>query len=252
MIRKIFRILRQYLATVGVFSSTPCGTVNQSTRDEWLREALLRIPPGHRILDAGAGEQQYRRFCSHLNYVSQDFGQYDGKGDDTGLQPQNWNHGSLDIISDITSIPEPDESFDAVMCTEVFEHLPDPIAALREIHRLLKKNGTLILTAPFCSLTHLSPYHFYSGFNRYFYTHWMERIGFTIIEMQPNGNYFEYLGQELRRVDSIALRYANIMLQMIDHMIISILLSRLNTFSRADTKSHELLCFGYHILAKKD
>ena len=32
---------------------------------------------------------------------------------------------SLDIISDITSIPVSDNTFDAVMCIEVFEHLPN-------------------------------------------------------------------------------------------------------------------------------
>ena len=38
----------------------------------------------------------------------------------------------LDIISDITSIPITDNSFDAIMCVEVFEHIPEPAKAVKE------------------------------------------------------------------------------------------------------------------------
>ena len=71
--------------------------------------------------------KQYRALCSHLDYVSHDFAQYDGKGDGVGGQTGRWDYGKLDIISDVTSIPEPNNSFDAIMCTEVFEHIPEPI-----------------------------------------------------------------------------------------------------------------------------
>ena len=116
--------------------------------------------------------------------MSQDFAQYDGKGDGMGMHKGGWDQSNLDIISDITAIPEPDASFDAIMCVEVFEHLPEPIKAIQEFARLLKPGGLLILTAPFCSLTHLAPYHFYTGFNRYFYEKHLPANGFRIIELQ--------------------------------------------------------------------
>ena len=184
------------------------GTLNLKTREDWLRSKLASIPSGSRILDAGAGEQQYKRFCSHLKYVSQDFAEYDGKGDGLGLQQAKWDYGKLDIVSDITRIPEPNESFDAVMCIEVFEHLPDPVDAIREFSRLLQNGGYLILTAPFCSLTHFAPYHFYSGFNRFFYERFLPEHGFLIKEIQANGNYFEYLAQEVRRIPWASEKYS--------------------------------------------
>ena len=114
-----------------------CGTQNKLARERWLRASLLSIPEGSRVLDAGAGEMQYKRFCSHLDYVSQDFAQYNGQGNGVGLQTGSWEQSQLDIVSDIVDIPQPDASFDAIMCIEVLEHLPAPVEALRELHRLL-------------------------------------------------------------------------------------------------------------------
>jgi hypothetical protein len=61
------------------------GLNNLSNREQWLEATLKSLPAGLTILDAGAGECPYKKWCSHLNYISQDFGQYDGKGDE-GLQ----------------------------------------------------------------------------------------------------------------------------------------------------------------------
>jgi ubiquinone/menaquinone biosynthesis C-methylase UbiE len=92
---------------------------NLKTREQWLEKALSEVASGSRILDAGAGELQYKRFCQHLNYVAQDFGEYNGEGNTNGLQTGTWDNSKLDIISDITKIPEDDASFDAIMCIEV-------------------------------------------------------------------------------------------------------------------------------------
>ncbi len=227
------------------------GLSNEINRSEWVRETLEKIPPGGRILDAGAGERQYRKFCSHLKYVSQDFAQYDGAGDGSGLQMEKWDTDGLDIRSDITSIPEPDESFDAVMCTEVLEHLPSPDVALREFSRLLKSGGYLILTAPFCSLTHFSPFHYYSGFNRFFYEKYMVETGFDILRIERNGNFFEFLAQELRRIPSTAEKYALDRPGIFEKFALNLILRMLKRFSQKDKGSSELLCFGYHVLAKK-
>lgn len=228
-----------------------CGTTNKSSRDKWLKKTLSEIPKGMKILDAGAGELRYKHFCSHLNYVSQDFGKYDGTGSGDGLHPGKWDNSKIDIISDITKIPEPDGSFDAVMCIEVFEHLRDPIRALRELTRLLKPGGHLILTAPFCALTHFSPYFFITGYSRYFYDHWLKEMGYAIEDIFTNGNYFEYLAQELRRLPAISVQYCDKKLTEIDQKSIDKILDILSSLSAKDTGSEELLSYGLCIKALK-
>lgn len=233
-------------------ASTPdVGKRNESSRERWLEDALNRIPDNSRILDAGAGTQRYRKFCKHLEYVSQDFGEYDGKGDDAALQTGEFNYETLDIVSDITSIPEPDSSFDAIMCIEVLEHLPDPVQAIKEFSRLLKSNGHLIITAPFCSLTHFSPYHFSSGFNRYWYENHLAEYDFKNIVITPNGNFFEYVAQEIYRIPSVSTRYSKTKPNPVELLSIFILQRMLLRFSNRDNGSSELLCFGYHVHAQK-
>ena len=139
------------------------GTTNESDRVKWIEETLKKIPEGLTILDAGAGESQFKKFCSHLKYIAQDFGaifRVMVKSD------CKLAHG---IIQNLILFPIFFPShyliiqLDAIMCTEVLEHIPDPIGAIKEFSRLVKPGGYLLITAPFASLTHFAPYHFASG-----------------------------------------------------------------------------------------
>jgi SAM-dependent methyltransferase len=233
-------------------SFTPTiGAANEPNREKWLENILQSVPAESRILDAGAGTQRYRAFCRHLKYVSQDFAQYSGEGDGAALQTGTFDYGTLDITSDITSIPEPDASFDAIMCIEVLEHLPSPADALREFARLLRPGGLLIMTAPFCSLSHFTPYHFSTGFNKYWYEYHLAECGFDIAEITANGNYFEYIAQEVNRVPGVAMQYAAGTTSKMERLCLLVLQRMLARFSRTDRKSSELLCFGYHVFARR-
>lgn len=231
--------------------NTKVGTHNETTRHQWMESTLKKIPQGAKILDAGAGELRFKKFCAHLEYVSQDFAQYNGQGNQAGLQTKTWDNSKLDIVSDITDIPVEDGSFDAVMCNEVLEHVPDPKAAIRELDRILIKDGYLILTAPFCSLTHFAPYHFSTGFNQYFYKNHLEVLGYDILDLHANGNYFEFLAQELRRLPTVGERYSNHKPDSPQALAIQAVLEYLDQASHTDRGSNELLCFGYQVFAQK-
>lgn len=225
----------------------PARPGNEAARHRWIRDHLADVPAGGRLLDAGAGEQPYRRDCDHLDYVAQDVAQYDGAGDGIGLHTGSFSFDGLDLVCDVTDVPEPEASFDAVLCSEVLEHVPDPTRALDEFARLLKDGGVLLLTAPFCSLTHFAPYHFSTGLSRYWYAHHLERLGFEIVEATPNGNYFDYLDQELSRLPSMARRYARGV--AFSERRIRRLHRTLRKLSDAGGASSELLTFGWHIRA---
>src|SRR3546814_15029687 len=51
-----------------------------------------------------------------------------------------------DVAADGALLPFPDQSFEAVICSEVLEHVPDPRLVLDEIARVLKPGGCLLLT----------------------------------------------------------------------------------------------------------
>ncbi len=227
------------------------GTGNSSFREEWLKKVLSEIPKGKKILDAGAGESQYKIYCEHLDYIAQDFAMYDGVGDSKGIQKEKRDYSNLDIVSDITSIPIENDYFDAVMCIEVFEHLPNPIEALLELNRVLKPGGKLILTAPFASLTHYSPYHYATGFNKYFYEHHLKKIDHDSIRIEANGNYFEFLAQEVRRINTVSQKYSGKETNLLVKLGINIVLYFLNSSSLNDKGSDEILNFGYNVISTK-
>jgi SAM-dependent methyltransferase len=227
------------------------GRDNESNRLAWLARQIAALPAGARVLDAGAGECRNRTYCTSLQYVSQDFCQYTGKGDGVALQTGNWDTSRIDIVSDITAIPSPDHSFDAVLCKEVFEHVPDPGAAIGELARLVRPGGHVILTAPFCSLTHFAPFHFASGLSRYWYEHSLNLAGFEIQEIAPNGNWVDYIAQEIWRLPHIGRNYSNAVFGWLALILALPLLTALRLMKGFDRGSSELLTFGWMVVARK-
>jgi SAM-dependent methyltransferase len=61
-----------------------------------------------------------------------------------------------DVVGDITKFNShiPNGSYDALMCTEVLEHVVDPFAAIRELRRMVKKGGYILFTTPLNARIH--------------------------------------------------------------------------------------------------
>lgn len=168
---------------------------NQRSRDRWVQAKTKTVPPGSRVLDVGAGTCPYKKLFAHCEYKTHDFKKYEGEklGGTT-------KYGKIDYEADITNIPVPDSSFDVILCTEVLEHVQEPIKAIQEMSRILKPGGRLFLTAPLGSGLHQLPYHFYGGFTPEWYKYFLPKFGLQVIEITPNGGFFKLLAQECARV----------------------------------------------------
>lgn len=107
------------------------------------------VPPGALVLDAGAGASPYEKLFSHARYESADFEQV------------NKPYAAQTYTCDLRRIPVEDERFDAVIFNQVMEHLPEPLAVLRELSRVLKRDGRLMCSAPLFYQEHEQPYDFF-------------------------------------------------------------------------------------------
>jgi SAM-dependent methyltransferase len=212
---------------------------------DWIKNKLSEIPTGFRILDAGAGQCQYKQYCSHLVYESQDSCDYDGK--DEG----KWDFSQIDIKSDITDIQRGNGFYDAILCTDVFEHIVEPFVAICEFKRLLKPKGKLILSNPFCCLVHQQPYFFNSGMH----INWYEKVfegKFKILEWRTDGNWFTQIRQELERLKTNQIcKYFPFELNALDINNIDKVIDVLSKCNANGNGSQEILCGSYQVLAEK-
>ncbi|MBL0923484.1 MAG: class I SAM-dependent methyltransferase [Sphingomonadaceae bacterium] len=149
------------------------------------RRFATDAPPGSLVLDAGAGEQQYRPYFSHCNYESADFEMVD--------KP----YAKSTYVCDLGSIPVEDGRFDRIIFNQVQEHLPDPLAVLRELNRVLKPGGKLLCTAPLFYEEHERPFDFYR-YTQFAHRHLMERAGFQIDWLEWMEGYFGTLGYQFQ------------------------------------------------------
>ena len=158
----------------------------------FVEEVSNSLPPGSSVLDAGAGECVYKQLFSHCQY----------KAIDLAVGEDKWNYGNLDYIGPLHDMPIPDDSFDAVLCTQVLEHLEWPRESVKEMYRVLKPGGRLFVTVPMSQGEHQVPYDFFR-YTSYGLRSICQHAGFGEVEVRPFGGILTRWAYELPR--SLAL-----------------------------------------------
>lgn len=150
---------------------------------EFVAAVAAGLPKGARVADVGAGGSPYRELFAHVDYVAID-----------REQTLHADAEELDIVASATDVPVPDGEFDAVISTQVLEHLPEPAAALREMHRIVRPGGRLFLSAPLVWEEHEMP-HDYFRYTRSGLDHLLTAAGFEQLEIVPRTDGFTALAQ---------------------------------------------------------
>jgi SAM-dependent methyltransferase len=151
--------------------------------DEFMQFAAKKIKSENKLLDAGAGSCPYKKHFAHTKYESTDF-------DDIFDKSSKNKH---DFICSLDKIPKPNNSYNAIISTEVLEHVEYPQKVINEFYRVLKSRGQLFLTTPEAWGVHGEPYHFFN-FTKYGLKSLFINAGFKIIFIKPRGGIFWYLG----------------------------------------------------------
>lgn len=137
-----------------------------------------------RMLDFGCGSKPYKALFEVDEYIGLD---YDGEGHDH-------TNEEIDFFYDGKTIPFDDKSFDCILATEVFEHLFNPDEILKEMHRVLRPGGKLLITCPFAFSEHEQPIDF-ARYTSFGIKDLVQRNGFKIIRQEKLGNAIEAIWQ---------------------------------------------------------
>jgi SAM-dependent methyltransferase len=144
------------------------------------------LPPGARVLDAGAGEGSYKAHFTAQRYI----------GLDLGVGDSGWDYSRLDALGDLSVLPFRDNVFDASLNVVTLEHVKEPGRVLSELARTLAPGGRLLLIAPHEWEEHQQPHDFYR-YTRYGLEYLMCQAGFASMDIQPVGGFFRLLSRRM-------------------------------------------------------
>ena len=160
-------------------------SVRRAYVDSFFMSNVSIIPPGGKILDIGGKKKNKRGF---FNIEEYDF-KVEYANIDESTDP--------DYICDVSTLPMASNRYDAVILSEVVEHLREPREALAEAYRVLKPGGRLLICTPFLFRVHADPYDF-ARYTDYWFDSTLKSIGFKNLQIKSQGSFFSVLADMLK------------------------------------------------------
>jgi len=145
---------------------------------------LIRQYARGKLVDLGCGDMPFR----HL--IADRVSAYDS----LDLFPRSDKVTYTGDIQNMNMIAS--ESYDTAICIEVLEHVPDPFQAMREISRILKPGGVLILSVPHLSRLHDEPHDYYR-YTRYGIRCLLEQGELIVLSVNKRGGVFSFIGHQI-------------------------------------------------------
>ncbi len=164
-------------------------TYSNSSRtylQRYIAEFAANTKAGMLVLDAGAGDAPYKGLFAHASYETAD------------LQTVEKPYADTTYKCDLRSIPVGDGRFDRILFNQVMEHVPDPLAVLQELARVMKPGAQMFCSAPLLFEEHEQPFDFYR-YTQFGHRHLFAAAGLEIERLFPLEGYFGMLGYQLWR-----------------------------------------------------
>lgn len=130
------------------------NSLGRALKNIYIKNFFKSINGGEKILDYGCGYAPYKELAEekYQKYLTAEY---------PATSESIYKNKSDYVIKKDKTINCEDNFFDCVMITEVLEHVYKPLESLKEIYRILKKNGFIMGTVPFQKSEHDPPYDYY-------------------------------------------------------------------------------------------
>lgn len=165
---------------------------------------MVGVIEAESILDIGCGRKPYEHLFQGKTY----------KGIDVAESGHNHLSSSVDKYYDGVNIPYPDNSFDLVFSTQVFEHAESLDDLMAEARRVLRPRGYIIVTMPFVWPEHEMPYDF-RRFTSVGIKQWLTSHGVEVLHCNKVGNAFLCFGSLLNNQLFISIPVTNKYLKLL-------------------------------------
>lgn len=141
------QIRKHYDGVAGALTTvTGFLTGHETLAGKLIRPGAFDVRGCKCILDAGCGNGRYSRFLLRHADADAVLTGFDLSRKMLERARSRLHSDRVTLaVADLTKLPYPDAVFDAVVCGWVLEHLPDPTPGLRELARVMKPGGKLLL-----------------------------------------------------------------------------------------------------------